>query len=264
MSKRSSRHKWVRLSLEGVRSRLKTIDDVKRLPHAILDGLATAICLTRPYPPKFGDLITDVKSAINALDGWTAHYKNDPAFRRFLRQVIDELEARRGRVIVRMKMERPAMRWAKVYFDNDGTLQCSELQKPSEAEPAVFFRRVLPGPVGSRKHLDAMLILGMGVLMEFLNEDRRRGFEWTVEKDRKKKTNVHASELMAKVLDELWTDDPRIEKSIAGTRMRSSINSQHKRAVDNLPSLPKAGFLEFLKGAEGGTHAWLPARSSRA
>jgi len=247
--------KCVKVPIEDIRARLGAIDEVKDLPDAILDGLAKAICLTRPHPPELGRLITVAKSALDGLSRWIKDNGDDPALLGFLTKVTDELEARRGRLIVRMKMERSAMRSVYIYCDKDGVFRCSELQKPSKAEPPVFFQSVVPGPVGSRKDLNAMLIFGMGVLMEFLDEDRKRGFEWTAEKDRKKKTNVHASELMAKVLDEFWADDKRIEKSIAGTRMRSSINSQHQRALKKLPSLPKR--LEVLKDLQV-MHAWLP------
>lgn len=246
----------MKVPIGDIRARLGAIDEVKDLPDAILDGLAKAICLTRPHPPKLGTLITAAKSALDGLYRWIKHNGDDPAFLGFLTKVTDELEARRGRLIVRLKMDRSAMRGPNVYFYK-GKFWLGEPQKLFKAEPPVFLQSVVPGPVGSRKDLNAMLIFGMGVLMEFLDEDRKRGFEWTAEKDRKKKTNVHASELMAKVLDEFWADDKRIEKSIAGTRMRSSINSQHKRALKKLPWLPTRGFLEVLKDLQV-THAWLP------
>jgi len=253
----------VKVPIGDIRARLGAIDEVKDLPDAILDGLAKAICLTRPHPPKLGRLITAAKSALDGLARWIEHNGDDPAFRRYLVQVADELEERRRKVMVAMKMERPAMCCATVCFDKDGRPQPSKWSKLSEAEPERFFLGVASSSLGELKHLDEMLVLGMGVLMEFLDEDRKRGFEWTAEKDRKKKTNVHASELMAKVLDEFWTDDKRIEKSIAGTRMRSSINSQHQRAVKKLPSLPTRGFLKVLKDLRV-AHAWLPVDTSPA
>ncbi len=246
--------KCVRVPIEDIRARLDTIDNVKHLPGTILDGLAKAICLTRPHPTQLGELITAAKSALKGLARWIEDNGDDPAFRRYLVQVADELEARRRKVMVAMKMERPAMYCETVCVDKDGRPQPSKWSKLSEAEPERFFLGVASSPVGEMKHLDEMLVLGMGVLMEFL--DAKLGFRWTREDKRKEKIALAASELMAKVLDEFWKDDKRIGK-IADGHMRTSINSQHKRAVKKLPSLPTRGFLKVLKDLRV-THAWLP------
>lgn len=248
------RKKCVKVPIEDIRARLGAIDEVKDLPDAILDGLAKAICLTRPHPPQLGRLITAAKSALKGLARWIEDNGDDPAFRKYLSQVANELEARRRKVMVAMKMERPALSGATVYFDKDGTLQRSKLSKLSEAEPERFFLGVGPSLAGEHKHLDAMLVLGMGVLMEFLDEEM--GFKWRDESEKEEKIALAASELMAKVLDEFWKDDKRIGK-IADGHMRTSINSQHKRAVKKLPSLPTRGFLKVLKDLRV-THAWLP------
>jgi len=254
MSKRPSRHKWVRLSLEGVRSRLKTIDDVKRLPDAVLDGLATAICFTRPYPPEFGELISTAKGAINDVDRWIKTNEDAPAFRKFLGEVTDALEEHGRTVMAMMKMCPMAHHEATVYFDKEGRRSGSVRWDRSEPGPERSFLGVGQSLVGDRKHLETMLVFGMGVLTEFLEEDERLGFEWTEEIYRKRKRSVHASQLMAKILDEFWNDDDRIGETAEG-HMPSSIRSQLKRAAERQPSLPKAGFLKILKDLRV-THAW--------
>jgi len=254
MSKRSSGQRWVRLSLEDVRSRLKTIDDVKRLPDAVLDGLAKAICFTRPYPPEFGELISTAKGAINGVDRWIKKNEDDPAFRKFLREVTDRLEVHGRTVMAMMKICPMAHHEATVYYDKEGGLRGGVHCDRSNPGPERSFFGVGQSRAGDRKHLDTLLVFGMGVLTEFLDEDLRRGFEWTEVVHRRKKRSVHASELMAKVLDEFWNDDGRIGK-IGDGHMPSSIRSQRKRAAEMQPSLPRARFLKILKGLMV-THAW--------
>ena len=249
---------FVKVTLANVRSRLGRIADVERLPGAILDGLAKAICVTRPHPPKLGQMITDARNAIKRLRTWTEADKGDPAFSQFLEEVAKKLESHRRRVIVKMKMERLALRWTTVSVDKDGSPHVIAGAQDRAAEPERFFFRMVPSLEGDRKLLNAMLVLGMGELIEFLEEDREQGFKWTMESDRQEETAVRASKMMAKILDEFWADDGRIGQYIEG-HVPENILKQHARAAKKLQSFPRGHFLTYLADLPA-THAWLPRR----
>jgi hypothetical protein len=259
MAKRPKPGDFVKVPLQEVRARLEGIDDVKRLPGAVLDGLAKAICVTRPCPPELGQLVTDAKVTIKKLDSWMEANEDYPDFNRFLKQAAEQLESYRRRVMVMMKMERPASYSATVLVDKDGLPHVSERSQSSEAEPERFFLGIAPSLQGNRKHLDAMLVLGMGVLIEFLEEDREQGFRWTIEEsDRQEEKAARASKMMAKILDEFWAYDERIGQYIDG-RVPENILRQHTRAAKKLKPFPGRHFLTYLAYLPA-THAWLPRR----
>jgi hypothetical protein len=248
--RRASNFDWEKVSIAMVRERLESIESIKNLPGEVLDGLAKAICVTRPHPPEFGRLITKAKEAITALTAWVDDCGDDPAFNEYLKGVTNRLDAKRQRLMAIGMIYQVAAEWPPKSGDKNGA--SVRWQPPKSSEWPITILMSVPNSAGQRKHLDAMLVLGLGILLSHFDAAEGAGSARGRVKVREKSGVVRASELMAKILDEIWCEDPRVESG----HVPANIRKQYAKAKKT-PLGPKESFLNGLKETPV-SYAWLP------